>query len=504
MTKPMTKPHIHLVAVTEADSFIDSMSFCKTGLIAHGYEVSTAAGVVMRDSLNILFCSQMLSWQQIARASHNVIVYNWEPGFPDIGRFPPGYILQMQKYHTWDYHAQNVERLRLAGVQDIHHVPVGYTPEMQRVPKGVIQDIDVLFYGYHTSRRQKVIDAIQAMGLNIVTSQMVGYMKNEERDAYIARSKVVLNMHTLDSAHVFELARVGYLLANHKAVVTEISDTTEIEDDMRDVVVGGPIDTLAQLCYDLVHDDARRHDLERRAFAAFSQRSASDVMKTAMDRYLLQARAHPIQLGNTPSYSAPIPRCLRLHVCDMWRFDHCNLDETDSFVPDLPIKIDASIDFDATLNSWRFGLCRLTKGMFTEIYAKNAFKRYKNFKQALSNCLSLLEDGGVLHVNAELALAAMAWSGIEARRAFHEHSWGKIIDNWLEYTVDSSRFEICQASYATYESFSNEWIHEHGWDAAFKQPRVVGEQSLTIRKRALNAQELVRLKAHNQLRLEPL
>jgi hypothetical protein len=47
------------VAVTEADSFIDSMSFCKTGLIAHGYEVSTAAGVVMRDSLNILFCSQV-------------------------------------------------------------------------------------------------------------------------------------------------------------------------------------------------------------------------------------------------------------------------------------------------------------------------------------------------------------------------------------------------------------------------------------------------------------
>jgi hypothetical protein len=32
----------------------------------------------------------------------------------------------------------------------------------------------------------------------------------------------------------------------------------------------------------------------------------------------------------------------------------------------------------------------------------------------------------------------------------------------------------------------------------------VGEQSLTIRKRALNAQELARLKAHNQLRLEPL
>jgi hypothetical protein len=118
--------------------------------------------------------------------------------------------------------------------------------------------------------------------------------------------------------------------------------------------------------------------------------------------------------------------------------------------------------------------------------------------------LSLLEDGGVLHVHVELALAAMAWSGIEARRAFNEHSWGKIIDNWLEYTVDSSRFEICQAAYATYEPFSNEWIHEHGWDAALKEPRVVGEQSLTIRKRALNEQELTRLKAHNQLRLESL
>lgn len=500
----MTKPHVHLAVITESDSFIDSVSFCKTGLIAQGYTVSSAAGIAMRDALNILFCSQMLSWQQIAASAKNAIIYNWEPVFPDIERFPPAYILQMQKHHTWDYHAQNVERLRLVGVQDIHHVPVGYAPEMQRVPKGLIQDIDVLFYGYHTSRRQKVIDAIQAMGLNIVTSQMVGYMKNEERDAYIARAKVVLNMHTLDSAHVFELARVGYLLANHKAVVTEISDMTEIDADMRDAVLGGPIDTLAQLCYELVHDDARRHELERRAFSTFSQRSASQVMQTAMDRYLLQARAHPIQIGNTANYSAPIPRHLTLHSCKNWRFDQCNLDDTDDFVPDLPIKIDAPLNFDATLNSWRFGLCRLSKGMFTHIHANTAFKRYKNFKLALSNCLSLLEDGGMLYVNAELALAAMAWSGIEARRAFHEESWGRIIDNWLAYTVDSSRFQICQADYEACESFSKAWIHQHGWGAAFKEPRVVGAQTLILKKRALNEQELALLKAHNQLRFEPL
>jgi hypothetical protein len=40
--------------------------------------------------------------------------------------------------------------------------------------------------------------------------------------------------------------------------------------------------------------------------------------------------------------------------------------------------------------------------------------------------------------------------------------------------------------------------------AVFKEPRVMGKQSLTLKKRGLTEQELVRLEAHNQLPIEPL
>ena len=41
-----------------------------------------------------------------------------------------------------------------------------------------------------------------------------------DRDALLARSKIVINMHQHD-AQVFEIVRVSYLLANRRTVVSE-------------------------------------------------------------------------------------------------------------------------------------------------------------------------------------------------------------------------------------------------------------------------------------------
>ena len=57
-------------------------------------------------------------------------------------------------------------------------------------------------------------------------------VRGAERDALIARARLVLNLHFYPTA-IFELVRVSYLLANGKAVVAECGPETEIDADIR-------------------------------------------------------------------------------------------------------------------------------------------------------------------------------------------------------------------------------------------------------------------------------
>ena len=155
------------------------------------------------------------------------------------------------QFTVWDYSVRNMERLRPIGVTRSVHVPIGYVPELSRIDAAADQNIDVLFYGLVEQRRGRVLKALMDAGLTVKVLQGV---YGAERDKYIARSKVVLNMH-LYEARIFEVARVSYLLANAKAVVSECGEHTEIEDGFRDalyaalhavtdapvpVVLGGP------------------------------------------------------------------------------------------------------------------------------------------------------------------------------------------------------------------------------------------------------------------------
>jgi hypothetical protein len=50
----------------------------------------------------------------------------------------------------------------------------------------------------------------------------------EERDALIARARIVLNVHYYESK-VFEVVRVSYLLANRKCVLSESGSDIDLE-----------------------------------------------------------------------------------------------------------------------------------------------------------------------------------------------------------------------------------------------------------------------------------
>ncbi len=129
---------------------------------------------------------------------------------------PPHYFDRLLRHTVWDYSAANVRLLRSRGARAVTRIPLGYVPELTRIA-GAEQDIDILFYGSLNPRRSTVLDQLSAAGARV---QRLFGLYGAERDAYIARSKIVLNMHFYESK-TLEVVRIFYLLANRVFVISE-------------------------------------------------------------------------------------------------------------------------------------------------------------------------------------------------------------------------------------------------------------------------------------------
>ena len=158
-------------------------------------------------------------------------------------------------FETWDYSPRNVEAFAQRGLPDVKLFKIGHSSRLTRIEKSPEPDIDVLFYGSMTDRREVVFEQIRQRGLNLTTLFAV---YGAERDEYIARAKVVLNLHN-HAAEIFEVVRVHYLLSNAVAVVSEVNSSTSVPDFYAEAVAGVPYESLADECARLATDaDARR------------------------------------------------------------------------------------------------------------------------------------------------------------------------------------------------------------------------------------------------------
>lgn len=170
-------------------------------------------------------------------------------------------------FETWDYSPRNVAAFAQRGLTDVKLLKIGHQQQLSRIEKSPDPDIDVLFYGSVTDRRSVVFEEIRRRGLNLVTLFAV---YGEQRDAYIARSKVVLNLHN-HAAEIFEVVRVHYLLSNSVAVVSEVNPSTSVSDFYSEAVAGVPYAALADECERLVTDEVARRDRQQRGYDVISR-----------------------------------------------------------------------------------------------------------------------------------------------------------------------------------------------------------------------------------------
>jgi hypothetical protein len=253
---------------SHAACFSDVAHAMTAALRANGHEVVPYYDV--RPGRLIMFGAQNIL-DPHHRIPPDAIVYNAEQVSANTGIS----VIQALKQYTerghviWDYSEANLTWLRERGARAVM-CPIGYVPEMETIapPPGGVEDIDVLFYGSVNPRRKQLLDAMEARGLRVV--RLFG-VYGKDRDAYIARSKIVLNLHFYQRP-VFEIFRVSHLLANRKCVVSEDggSDTTLEAFAFRATALV-PAHEIADTCVRLVKDHKARRALADGGYEAFKE-----------------------------------------------------------------------------------------------------------------------------------------------------------------------------------------------------------------------------------------
>jgi hypothetical protein len=118
---------------------------------------------------------------------------------------------------VWDFSPQNIAFLKKKGIPARPLVP-GHHPGMGVIDPASPRDHDILFYGSIGPRRKSILDQL-AREFRV---QALFGVYGSQRDAWIARSRLVINIHHYP-AQLFEAVRLSHLLSNGAAILSETS-----------------------------------------------------------------------------------------------------------------------------------------------------------------------------------------------------------------------------------------------------------------------------------------
>ena len=232
-------------------------------LLKLGHQSTQSVNVLFSDARNIILGANLLGAEQ--PIPENAILVNLEQ-LENNAYLPPHYFDRLLRHTVWDYSAANVRLLQSRGALNVMRIPLGYVPELTRLSRKE-PDIDILFYGSLNARRLLVLDQLSAAGARV--ERLFGCY-GPERDAYIARSKIVLNMHFYDSK-VLEVVRIFYLLANRVFVVSERGSDAEESARFEGGLVYCGYQQLAAICLRYLGDPQSRQFVAARGFDLIRQ-----------------------------------------------------------------------------------------------------------------------------------------------------------------------------------------------------------------------------------------
>lgn len=260
------------ICLIKPDDYIHSYAFLELGeLIFYslkelGINATLAFNQIEPRAKNILIGIHLLSPNFIDQIPKSSIILNTEQIFSDTTHWNNNIYAWVKKFEVWDYSTRNIEKLNSLGVSS-KLFKFGFQKELARLNSSINKDIDILFYGSLNDRRKSVLKELEEKDLKV---KFLFGIYGKERDHWVERSKLVLNLHGYNS-QIFEIVRVFYLLTNSIAVVGEVNESTSIDSMCREGIYAAKYDDLVLGCIEIINDDYLRQKIQFEALNSISR-----------------------------------------------------------------------------------------------------------------------------------------------------------------------------------------------------------------------------------------
>ena len=248
------KDYIHYQAFTEIAELIHFSLLnlnCKSSITFNHLDTNP-------EKKKIIFGGHLLNNDLINKVPNNSIVFNTEQIESNTEEWRERIIkLANRNIELWDYSLFNIKFTQDKTNIKAKLFEIGYQRELNRITHKKTKKVDVLFYGSINDRRKIIIDKL--IEKNIKVKCLFG-VYGKDRDDWIAKSKLVLNMHMYDSK-IFEIIRVFYLMTNGVPVVAEYDDKTKINNNFLMGIKTAPYNDLVEMIVHLVNSEKEREKL---------------------------------------------------------------------------------------------------------------------------------------------------------------------------------------------------------------------------------------------------
>lgn len=254
----MSSPTKFSICLVRPDGYLHSLGLlevCETLCASFrdlDHPCTIATNRLQPDCVNIVVGWHLLHEWPTGMPPHSLIVYQLEQLSGQEGWWNQDRERLLRSVIVWDYSLDNILFLERRGIH-AQHVPLGGHPSMNRIAHlpDDERDVQALFYGSLNERRGQVLQQIQEHGVQVRT--LFG-VYGTERDTWIGRSKIVLNLHYYD-AQIPEQVRLSYLLNNGCFVISEGPSAYP------GGIVTGDLDQLPALCADFLANPAARREI---------------------------------------------------------------------------------------------------------------------------------------------------------------------------------------------------------------------------------------------------
>ena len=473
--------YIHALALLEAAEYVVEKSMLA------GYPARLSKNRLLPDGLNIVFGAH-INPQQSAAYPANTVIFNTEQIPEKSVWINSSYKMCLDRHFVWDYSQINLAAL---GHQRAQLVNFYHVEKLHRIVPDQQPEYDLIFYGSMNDRRKKIIEALRARGLKILT---VFGLYGPERDALLGKARAVLNLHFYES-QIFQQVRAFYALSNGIPVISENFPEASAPGLYGEVIFTPGREPFESFVQKLLAGPAPFELAAREKTARFYASKDNTEFARTLEKTISAVLG---KISPAPATTS-VPTRINLGCGQDYRLDCLNIDVDPHATPDLIVDLSALAELPVSLPSPVYGTVTLAENQFDEIIAVNVLEQVQQLPQLMGNCLKLLKVEGRLTIQVSYDLSLGAWQDPRQVRAFNENSWLYYTEWFWKLGWFNERFDCTETSLNLTEHGKSLVSRNVPQDEVLRTPRAIDSMRVVLTKRKTTAEEKTMARAHGSL-----